>query len=332
MEDLAVDEQLMFVQFPHRRAEHQPDGATMEWSRLFQRGRRVEHARKFLRARGSYISGPGGPPVSGPLAFWGEWEPQSRVVAEYPQVADGKPRWLHEPYWRRPGDLRPRHNTDPLVFGERFTYSNCRQEHNAKLRHLASGSVILFGSGSKTEFVLDTVLVVDEGARHYDIARSGEMPEGPDLLQGVVFELLRSILGGPRRKTSFRLYSGRSYADAPEGPFSFVPCRPADDPEQCAFARPVIRLPGTWLAPSSWRAARCVPATPAELNCLWDEVVRQVAGDGLALGVRLDTPEEVTAQGAGRTEADSTADVTGPLAEPAGPEAGTQPHDPGERE
>jgi hypothetical protein len=31
-------------------------------------------------------------------------------------------------------------------------------------------------------------------------------------------------------------------------------------------------------------------------------------------GVRLDVPEEVTAQGAGRTEADSTADVTGRLA------------------
>jgi hypothetical protein len=313
MGDLAVDDQLMFVQFPHRGAERQPDGTTMEWSRLFHQGRRVEHARKFLRARGSYLSVPEGQPVSGPLAFWGEWEPQSRVVEEYPQATAGKPRWLQEPFWRRPVVSFPRHNTDPLVFGERFTYSNCRQEHNAKLRHLAGGSVILFGSGSKTKFMLDTVLVVGEGARCYDIARSGDMPDGPDLLQGVVFEPLRSILGS-RQEMSFRLYPGRNYADAPEGPFSFVPCRPAEDPKQCAFARPVIRLSGPWLEPSCWRAARCTPATPAELSRLWHEVVRQVVEHHrLALGIHLDAPEEVTGKEAGSPASGGTADAAGRL-------------------
>jgi len=316
MEDLAADDQLMFVQFPHRGAEHQPDpgGTTVEWSRLFDRQRRrVEHARKFLRVQGSYLSEPGGQPVCGPLAFWGEWEPQSKIVEEYQQVTGGLPRRLQEPYWQRPAVSFPRHNTDPLVFGDRFIYSNCRQEHNAKLRRLAGGSVILFGSGGKTDFVLDTVLVVGEGARCYDIARSGDVPGGPDLLQGVVFEPLRSILGA-RTEMSFRLYPGRSYADAPQGPFSFVPCLPAGDPKQCAFARPVIRLSGPWLEPSSWRAARCVPGTPAELGRLWDEVVRQVVEcHGLALGVHLDAPEEMTKE-AGGPASGATADAAGRLA------------------
>jgi hypothetical protein len=56
-------------------------------------------------------------------------------------------------------------NTDPMVFGDAFYYSNCRQ-HNwrkppnhpkpSEMQNLDLGSLILFGSMVGGEFVLDT--------------------------------------------------------------------------------------------------------------------------------------------------------------------------------
>jgi hypothetical protein len=67
------------------------------------------------------------------------------------------------------------------------------------------------------------VLVVGEGAHGCDITYSGDAPDGPGLVRGVVFEPLRSMLGGPGHEMRFRLCLGRSLTDAPGGPFSFVP-------------------------------------------------------------------------------------------------------------
>jgi hypothetical protein len=58
----------------------------------------------------------------------------------------GDPHWLHEPYWEVPRHRLHLQNTDPLVFGDRFLYSNCRQGRNRKLRELAPGSLVVFGS------------------------------------------------------------------------------------------------------------------------------------------------------------------------------------------
>ena len=84
-------------------------------------------------------------------------------MAELLATGRGYPRFLHEPYWTAPPDLPNLQNTDPYVFGERFRYSNCRQ--NTKkgplpTQRLATGSVIPFGSGLDGEFVLDTAMVV----------------------------------------------------------------------------------------------------------------------------------------------------------------------------
>jgi hypothetical protein len=75
----------------------------------------------------------------------------------------GYPRYLHEPYWTTP----PRHpkaqNTDPYVFGHRFPIQQLPAEHQEgpmRTQRLAAGSIILFGSGLRGEFVLDTVFVV----------------------------------------------------------------------------------------------------------------------------------------------------------------------------
>lgn len=53
-------------------------------------------------------------------------------------------------------------NTDPLVFGDSFLYSNCRQGAIGRLRELRAGSVIVFGSVVSKSWVVDTVFVVGD--------------------------------------------------------------------------------------------------------------------------------------------------------------------------
>lgn len=84
------------VQFMHPGSEHRPDrrtGAISEW-KDWNRG---DHKRKFLIANGASTSDPKNPPREGKIAFWGEWEPQSKwTVLPESGVPDG-PRWLHDP-------------------------------------------------------------------------------------------------------------------------------------------------------------------------------------------------------------------------------------------
>src|SRR6185503_12345431 len=128
-------DETVFVQFMHPGSEHQPTGSVMAWNR---RG----HARKFLLTEGRYVAD--GAVHDGAFTFWGEWEPQSKVVETF-RPAGARPRWLHEPVWDRPRHRKLLQNTDPLVFGDAFMYTNCLQ-WNGKLRRLAQGSIVLFGS------------------------------------------------------------------------------------------------------------------------------------------------------------------------------------------
>jgi hypothetical protein len=275
----------MFVQFPHPGPEHDASGLDhMAWSL-----RGTPHARKFLKAQGTYITG--GQVVDGPMAFWGEWEPPSRIIHAFAAGGNRRPRWLHEPYLQRPAPGSA-HNTDPLVFGEHFTYSNCHPRTNQKLRNLPEGSVILFGSTMKMngewEFVLDTVVVTGEGTEPYTTGSSASL-DCQQVVQDVVLGPMRSDPGC--QDTKFTLYRGRTYPEAPDGPYSFVPCTPCNDVEGCGFARPAIRLSEQWLRPPLAMSARCVPAIGDQLHGLWQEVARQVGEAGLSLGIRMEAPK-----------------------------------------
>jgi hypothetical protein len=283
----------MFVQFPHPGSERRvAEGQDqVEWSR-------DDHTRKFLKANGTYVT-PDDQVIDGPLAFWGEWEPPSRVILAFAPAGGGEPRWLHEPYWQHSGPAAGLNNTDPLVFGDYFTYSNCRQSRQAKLRALEEGSLILFGSGKKNgqkqEFILDTVLVT--GALPDNYTPASGIPDCQPVVQGVVLDPLRADPEWSGFK--FARYRGRTFREAPQGLFSFVPCKPCDDMTGCAFARPVIELeePPTapdnpWLRPSAVMVARCEPARPDQLQRIWSEVVGQVRAQGLALGVCMEVPAE----------------------------------------
>ena len=101
------------------------------------------------------------------------------------------PEYLWRPYYVIPdagcGGL---HNTDPFIFGERFLYSNCKQLSGKRIRSLARGSVVAFGSEKAGQWVLDTVLVVADFV-DYTAAQA------PSALAGFVPEAFLDVTGGP---------------------------------------------------------------------------------------------------------------------------------------
>jgi hypothetical protein len=193
------------------------------------------------------------------------------------------PRWLHEPGWERPGWAGPRQNTDPWVFGDEFRYSNCRQGRNAKLRRLAQGSVILFGSSLGGAFVLDTVLVVADATPFVPgLARD---LVGDDAYQVCVIE---QLVSGRHVSAEFVLYGGASPDAQVNATFSFVPCRLADSAEP-RFARPEIDLP-EYINPRLRQQARVIEVDDVGARRVWQEVVDQVSAADLLLGTRFTTP------------------------------------------
>lgn len=271
-----MPEQLCFVQFPHPGVEHAPKTSPMAWNR-------AAHGRKFIRATGRYVQG--GAVRQGGFTLWGEWEPPSRIVRRFVRPVAGMPRVLHEPSAPVPPDGAWRQNTDPLVFGSRMIYSNCRQQQNRKLRELAPGSVILFGSKLHGEFVLDTVFVVTDAAA-FTVGSSEPEDWAPDEWLTVVEPL---ALDGAIVGRGFRRYESRPPASVEAQPFSYVPCLPWQE-DGAPFRRPTIRLDARWLNPRLSQNARVTPASLSELQGLWDDVTRQVEDQGLCLAVSVAFP------------------------------------------
>ncbi|MFR9797120.1 hypothetical protein ACL02U_14605 [Streptomyces sp. MS06] len=284
------------VQFPHPGAEHRP-GRTdaMPWNS-------GAHRRKFLRSPGSWVDGCGAV-NRGDMTFWGEWEAPSRIARRWP--ADGHlPRFLHQPVLSDPPVGRYVQNTDPLVFGHRFRYSNCKQFDTTHgrpsgLQDLARGSIILFGSRLGGEFfVLDTVFVVADG-RPFSLGDPDCLADEP-FVQRVVVEPLRSGAGGQQRK--YTLFDGAMYDEPVEGMYSFVPGLPVDGEPQ-RFARPVIELPGfinplSHQSPRSYTARDSV-ALDAARNA-WRAVTDRVLAAGCVLGFDLEEPRWTSAVPPGR--------------------------------
>lgn len=288
-------ERRCFVQFIHPGGEHWPDQGDLKfWNRK-------AHRRKFLKSPGRYIAD--GEERVGELVFWGEWEPESRVLARYSDgVADG-PRFLFEPFFVDHRDGVWRQNTDPFVFGERFQYTGCLQHTRlgpTQLRLLAPGSLVLFGScREKSRFAVDTVFVVshhvDHSARDWEEALDGKVS---GVYRKVTLEPWYS--GSVPEGQSHRLYYGATGQEPIAGMFSFFPCRPYDQGER-GFARPEIDIPGfiTRHLTQGKKIARDLSLT--EMRELWDQVVHQVEAQGLALGTYVELPPE-SGEGGGRVE------------------------------
>lgn len=244
-----ADLERCLVQFIHPGSEHGIHGRLKPWNT-------DEHRRKFLRVRGSYVEAVDAAPKTGELVFWGEWEPESEGDSIPSPVPDG-PRWVHRPYYVRPTSYRRvgrlkrgrdvclpgnLQNTDPFVFGDRFLYTLCRQTKPIRghrqptfLRDLAPGSLVLFGSLKRGEFVLDTALVVAEGLLH-------DFRTWPTVLAARISETYADVTMRPTYQTArpheLRLYCGATLDE----PFGGSASRRADQPHWRARASRDQRL------------------------------------------------------------------------------------------
>ncbi|MCU1536574.1 MAG: hypothetical protein JWP82_925 [Humibacillus sp.] len=272
------------VQFPHPGSEHRPSPAAVDTVMPHNRG---DHKRKFLRADATYLEH--GRLQTGDVAFWGEWEPPSRVIDVWSKQAR-LPRFLHEPLFDLVPEGVKHQNTDPLVLGEQFLFTNCRQARQPRLRELTPGSLVLFGSGQGPGFVLDTVFVVgDDEHPYYEIGERDVVPGRPDA-DALVFRPLASSpkhLGKP-----CRAYRGRPHEPGDDRPFSFVPCRPVGP--EVRFERPLLRPEGPLeglINPLLRMAARVEEVDEQTVQAVWEHVRGVVESERLSLGVRLAGPQ-----------------------------------------
>jgi hypothetical protein len=273
-----------FVQFTHPGGEHRPDVGDLKcWNCR-------EHRRKYLKSVGRYLDGE--TMREGEIVFWGEWEPESRVIRRYERASPDEPRFLWEPFFEAHRDGLWRQNTDPWVFGQRFQYTGCLQHSQrgpTQMRHLTRGLVILFGScRARTRFVIDTVFVVDDMIEHSALNWRSQ-------LDGWISDVYRTVTIEPWYRSplpagqSHRLYLGATPDLPVGGMFSFFPCRPFSN-SSGGFARPEIQLPGyvTRSLTQGKKIARDLSI--AEIGELWGAVARQVRDQGLSLGVAAQDP------------------------------------------
>lgn len=302
---------LAFVQFPHPGGEHTPDHATTKY---WNRGM---HKRKFVKHTGRYTTGAGDGLYEADLSFWCEWEPESEVIQTIDQPLPRGPRYVYEPYYCLPESYEGLQNTDPVVFGDRFFYTWCKQKtahgsRTTQLAYLGAGSVILFGSCLGQTFVLDTVFVVDRWIDHhrgnYKNVLKGKIPAsyaditiapgyqtrwpGGKACGGSWLDESPADDGGcnPPSVLPNRLYVGAMYDQPFEGMFSFFPCLPYNESER-GFERPRIAIPEI-ITDRLAMGFRLNPQSSLEqTKALWDEVVQQVTKQGLMLGVWAAMPE-----------------------------------------
>lgn len=315
--------QSTFVQFMHPGGEHKPRNGEeiFPWNEN-------DHKRKFIKNSGEYITGKDDCEIKrAELTFWGEWEAQSKVLKKM----DGSegPNYLHEPFYEKPSHYKGKQNTDPFVFGENFYYTCCRQYRRAsngrlcptKLTKLEFGSLILFGSKVKNQFVLDTVFVVDRDPIQHNADTIEEVVE--ELPQTYVDATMAALypdkfsesnVSGSvdtsksclvdfeeqeedalfhevdEDKLTFYLYKGVTFENRHQanGMFSFFPCRPYSD--DVGFKRPAINL-DKFVNPNLMMGYKASQVNPDKVKELWESIVDQVVGQKLVLGIQTDFPK-----------------------------------------
>lgn len=257
---------------------------------------KVSHNRKYMVVTGNLVAGKGAQLETGVfLGFWGEWEPPSRWRAQTRHSPD-HPSIIHRPVLPAALPAMRLQNTDPMVFGERFHYTNCKT--GGTRRDMPPGAMVLFGrvghhrgtDGVKRwGFGLDACFVVHERKGRIDVEEDEPFTYGEDLLTDVVFSPLR---GDPRRKWHLSYhYTGRMASDGQDDPFSFFPAvRHVERPE--GFARPILEpTEHLRINPKNARSATTTFVdNDAAARLLWDEVVEQVTEQGCSLGVFAQPP------------------------------------------
>ncbi len=288
---------LQVVQFVHpgfeyHRSEHigRPEvrSGVMGWKPGLS-----QHNRKFVLTRGSLHEwSTGRDHRLIPIGFWGEWEGPSVFWKLDGSPGKPMPSIIHSPFRPAQPPTAPIQNTDPMVFGDAFVYSNCLQGAYRSLRTLCQGSMILFGRHARVDghpsFNLDTCLVVDQRVETLEPVPIDVARYGTDLLTDAVLSPIHTE--GAREKLT--VYFGRRSPDG-GGPFSFVPARSVTDAPPL-FARPALLPEGALqgvVSPGNMQGVKVTSGLSlAERDAIWEEVVRQVARQGCGLGYHAAPP------------------------------------------
>ena len=286
------------IQFPHPSGEEHANNIVNG----VKRWNDDRHKRNFIVSSGEAITKMGGTPQRfDTISFWGEWEPEARVVETFD--GNSPARRLIKPLFPKkmpaPRGGRCCANTDPFVFGEHFKYSNCRQRNkNGKvgtMQTLSAGSLILFGSvvyengKPKKEFLLDTVFVTKDNGHPFVANQYGKELQSALKLNGADADFEAATLKPlalQAGNSEFTLYQGQSYWENKDY-FSFVPC----DKEGKAF-RKVKLTPDIVSGLSANARNNTILGEPekdgSDPREIWRAVVVHVLKQGLSLGVRFD--------------------------------------------
>jgi hypothetical protein len=260
------------------------------------------HNRKFLVASGSAVEWPAlRDHREIPLVFWGEWEGPS-VYWRVASSGKPMPSFLHAPFRPERWPEVSVQNTDPMVFGDAFIYSNCLQPAFRSLRSLTPGSIVLFGRYGRERgahsFGLDTCLVIDD----IETLPPGGDGWGDEIVSDAVLRPLAS----EGARDPLTVYSGRC---GPGAPFSFFPARRFEGAVSL-FARPTLEPSGALAGVINTAKNQGIKGT-SDLNgagrdAIWAEVARQVSDHGCHLGYHAALPPLISVQRA-RVAADHPA-------------------------
>ena len=223
------------------------------------------------------------------LTFWGEWEGPSLF---WKVESPGKPvpSVVHAPFRPAACPTTSVQNTDPMVFGDAFIYSNCMQGQYKALQGAPPGSLILFGRYAREDgppsFSLDTCLVVDR-VQKLSTAPFDEQSYGEDLLDDAVLRALYS----EGFEGELHIHFGRG-RDA-DTPFSFFPAQISEG-EPSLFARPELEPRGALegvVSPGNMQGIKVTHGlTTPQRDAIWNEVGEQVGAQGCVLGYSAAPP------------------------------------------
>lgn len=296
----------MFVQFIHPGIEHS-SSTGVAWNR-------GGHRRKFMLSSGYAADMIDAAPTAAELVFWGEWEPQSKIVQIFATPQKHNPKTLFKPYYSKQSNYTNLQNTDPFIFDGPFLYSCCQQTkpgYTSQMSHLDKGSVILFGSCLGRQFVLDTVFVVKD---YIDYQPQKAMAELKRHVPRVFIETVLNTFDAEVCRNSLtlqncvpsappsdfkeflnRLYIGVTHNERDQfgGMFSYVPCNTRTS-ALTGFARPTIKIDknlSNCITPQLSQGRKQTELADIKAIAIpWHSVTEQVLAQGLLLGTHFEAP------------------------------------------
>jgi hypothetical protein len=249
------------------------------------------HKRKFIASEGKFIS-ENGDCSDGKFAFWGELESPTSFIKT--NLNSPYPFAVHTPLKSNfPKGGQGLLGTDPNVFGNFFTYSNCKQDSCKSLKELEEWSILLFGSQVNEKFCLDTCFVVDKSF-NWAISDSCSVFNDP-FYNEVTFKPMHANTNSCSKNKScspgneYVAYKAKMFSESQNELYSFVPCKKVnDDLNSYCFKRPIIDLGE--INHFSGRNIKITKSNKENVLGIWKNVVKQIRAQNLLLGVYAKTP------------------------------------------